>query len=349
MIGRKKLRDCVMEDVFGNIYRSNGMFFITDRGGGRYVVFRDMDDDLIRMATVRKRPVGADKIELTVENEDIMDIADEILANEEGLFVFGKEKSFALVEREGQLGYVRGSGQKLRERLDYRVRSGLADKLLWVLNAALNICIVGLVLMAVSTNVGEWLSDRKYGEMYEYLPSFEEYQQKIDEMFAPDGSWSGMGVDERLEAIRYVAEWETVAVLGIPTIEIKAADLEGTTLGQFRNYPLCILMDRGHIEESTPAAVLDTLIHEIRHYWQHETVQLLETVEGENSTMSNNYIFNQAREFRNSFRDYKDVESGEEEDFYEYYSQRVEQDSREWAEYRLQYGIYKEIEGMEEQ
>ena len=80
MIGRKKLRDCVMEDVFGNIYRSNGMFFITDRGGGRYVVFRDMDDDLIRMATVRKRPVGADKIELTVENEDIMDIADEISA-----------------------------------------------------------------------------------------------------------------------------------------------------------------------------------------------------------------------------------------------------------------------------
>lgn|GEM_PF-3405535 len=348
MRGRKKLRDCVMEDVFGNIYRSSGMFFITDRDGGRYVVFRDTDDGAIRIAMVRKRLTGACRIDPTVENEDILDIADEILINEEDLFVFGREKSFTLTEREGQLGYIRGPGQKLREKLECRVKSGLADKVLWALNAALNICIVGLVLMAVSTNVGEWLSDRRYGEMYENLPSFEEYQQKIDEMFAPGGSWSGMDIDERLEAIRYVAEWETVATLGIPAIEIKADDLAGTTLGQFRNYPLCILMDRGHIEESTPAAVLDTLIHEIRHYWQHETVQLLETVEGENSTMSNNYIFNQAREFRNSFRDYKDVESGEEEDFYEYYSQRVEQDSREWARYRLEYGIYKEIEGMEE-
>ena len=77
---------------------------------------------------------------------------------------------------------------------------------------------------------------------------------------------------------------------------------------------------------------MDTVLHEVRHAYQHTWVEMYSSLENHIKDKYKNLLpFKQAQSFSEEFDDYC---SGK-DDFYGYFTQDVEKDSREWAAKRL--------------
>lgn len=86
------------------------------------------------------------------------------------------------------------------------------------------------------------------------------------------------------------------------------------------------------MENDDSEKVLNTVLHEIRHNFQHRMIDMYQSIEEHiDEQYKDLQVFREIQEYRENFSDYC---SGD-ENYDEYYRQVVEQDSREWAEKRI--------------
>ncbi|GHU83053.1 hypothetical protein AGMMS50284_5940 [Clostridia bacterium] len=106
------------------------------------------------------------------------------------------------------------------------------------------------------------------------------------------------------------------------------------TLGQYSNYAKEMSINEGYLEDSNSYAILKTLVHELRHCYQHESV--------DNLGVSHKISSQTAKIWRENLNDYNSGENG----MYSYTAQPIEYDAMMFAEqYKSIIGVWPNYVG----
>lgn len=140
--------------------------------------------------------------------------------------------------------------------------------------------------------------------------------------------WNNLTVKQRLEVMQCCADIEC-DFLGISDdVKVVASNLEDGVFGVFDSRFNIIKLRLDLIANGDGEDVLDTLLHECRHAYQHALVQSYYKADESTKKL---YIYKQISYFADNFDDYYDGD-----DYEKYYNQACEEDSREYAEDRVE-------------
>ncbi len=146
--------------------------------------------------------------------------------------------------------------------------------------------------------------------------------------------WPNLSVQEKVDTLQSISDYECLINLGCRAAKVQAGEIESEdTLGQYNDRDNTIVMNISRLQTDAVEDALDTLLHEVRHVYQHDMVRMLERAEDSmDEDMMSLDVWRQIRRYRDNFSEYQD--GGE--NFMDYFMQDVELDSREWAEQELQ-------------
>lgn len=164
-------------------------------------------------------------------------------------------------------------------------------------------------------------------------------EAESDIMKLAESSWSTLTVQEKLDVLQVVANLEQ-AYLGIPqTLTVVAEDMEENLCGYYGDYEWTIYINRLYLEEKSAEFVLNTLCHEAYHAYQKRQVEVYCRVDENTRNM---LMFREMETYFWEFLLYIDGE----EDFKGYYSQKIEEDAREYAKKRVKVyeGLVKKLQ-----
>lgn len=156
-----------------------------------------------------------------------------------------------------------------------------------------------------------------------------------------DGTWEQSTNTDKLNVLQTVANIEA-AYLGIPhELNVAAAALRDGVVGAYSDSSHSILIDIDSLENDSAYDLLDTVLHEARHSYQHNLVSLYQVAAPEYRQLL------ALREAEQYFADFSDYTHGSPEEMLEYYSQACEEDARAYADDRLMSYLYYIIDFQE--
>lgn len=139
--------------------------------------------------------------------------------------------------------------------------------------------------------------------------------------------WWGLDLDQRLEVLRVAAEIECTT-LGIPQVRVCAISMEANTMGGYNHASRTVMLSLEHLAFDPVEEVLDSLLHEIRHSYQHCLVELYQSL---NDHERNLALFNDTSDYAYEFENYISG-SGDDKIFQAYFEQKCEMDSNAFAD-----------------
>ncbi len=145
--------------------------------------------------------------------------------------------------------------------------------------------------------------------------------------------WGALTAQEKLDLLQAICDYECEFVLGCEKIRLYSGltNREGV-LGEYSEQSKSFTINEEHLIRSGVEDVIDTVLHEIRHAYQYALIDAYLSLKPYIKDEHQNLLpFQQAREFSEEFGNYC---SGE-DDFYKYFLQEVEKDSRAWATKRM--------------
>ncbi len=146
---------------------------------------------------------------------------------------------------------------------------------------------------------------------------------KIDESI-----WKNLSLEDRLDTMQTLANVEK-AHLGIShEINVRADSLGLGTCGFYDYSKHEITINTQVLMEDDSTEAVDTLCHEVRHAFQHDSADAFLSLDKEYQQL---VIFDDMRAFYENFEDYQSVFR---DGFEEYENQTVEADSRKYGEER---------------
>lgn len=195
----------------------------------------------------------------------------------------------------------------------------------------LNIAVAGTPAFSYKANLVD--AKELAGEKLE-----EEYQTACRKLYRVE--WEDYLTQEKLDILQIISDYECSVNLGCDRVNLYSGRTDRTSvLGEYENRNRSVLISQTHLENDDPEKILNTVLHEIRHNFQHRMIDMYQSIEEHiDEQYKDLQVFREIQEYRENFSDYR---SGN-EDYDEYYRQVVEQDSRNWAEQRIKefYGYY---------
>ena len=141
-------------------------------------------------------------------------------------------------------------------------------------------------------------------------------------------TWFPLSEKEKLQVLQAICNCEANYWGMEDRIMVVMDDLEEGEVGTYYDSERRIVIDKQHLEKDDAIEVLDTVLHEMYHAWQHCLVRLyLDSSESQRKMR----VFMHCEEYLNEMKNYQNSGDSHEE-FMEYYGQLIEQDSREYAE-----------------
>jgi len=193
------------------------------------------------------------------------------------------------------------------------------------------ICAIGAKFFGVSGS--SFISSYKgsYAQSDAVQENFHKAIEKINE-----NVWPTLSLQERVDVLQNICDYECIFTLGCDTAIVQTGYPEDEEcLGEYNNISGVITINLEHLKQSHIIDVLNTLLHETRHVWQHTIAEMYEQADGKiDEKYFNLPIFRQAMKFSYNFDTY--CSGSDEDDFGDYYDQDVERDSRYWAEYTVE-------------
>lgn len=155
-------------------------------------------------------------------------------------------------------------------------------------------------------------------------------------------NWNELTENQKLQILQQIADMETT-YMGIPKVKIQALKLKKYVLGEYDWGTKNIRMDIEHLCQDSMEECLNTVLHEIYHYFQYYTVMSIQW----NKEEQRNMYFRSAKRWKENVMFYYDaVEYG----YDDYEKQPLEQDARKYSEEETKiYMIYikQYLESME--
>ncbi len=139
-----------------------------------------------------------------------------------------------------------------------------------------------------------------------------------------EDDWKKLSVDEKLEVLKVIRNIE-VAYLGIPhKVHLSAGVMDDGVLGYYSHKEHSVVINHRHIESSLAEDVLETLCHEIFHAYEHNEVELFNSVDAKYKNM---IVFSNSQAYEDDFKNYVSAD----EDLIGYITQVSEINSAKYA------------------
>ena len=186
--------------------------------------------------------------------------------------------------------------------------------------------------VSVSTNQSDRTSDTAW-----FDSSFTEVQEGL--LYE---KWAGYGNQEKVDILQAVCDHECAEYLGCKPPAVTAGYIsDDSVCGFYNDFSKTITINLDYLESGKEEDVLRTLLHEVRHSYQHAAVNALNLIEKDlDSDAKELSCFKALFAFRDDFDNYINGSS----DYISYIEQEIERDSRSYAEWRLnaeyKYWIY---------
>lgn len=140
-----------------------------------------------------------------------------------------------------------------------------------------------------------------------------------------EDAWANLSVEERVNVLQVVADIEALH-LGIPRVPVSAdIVVDAGTLGYFRPSEKRITLSKDYLANCLGHSALDSILHEMYHAYQHEVVEVYESLDEDAKKLA---LFNNAAQYSYEFANYSDGST----DFHAYYSQACELHANQFAE-----------------
>lgn len=137
--------------------------------------------------------------------------------------------------------------------------------------------------------------------------------------------WIGLRASEKLDVLQVVANLEASALGLAHELNVQADNMDDArVLAHYREHMHQISINGDHLEEASSMEMLEAILHESYHAYEHQLVRLYETLDPD---MQQLYTFQRVAVYRAEFASYVDGT----EDMQRYSQQLVEQDSQKYA------------------
>ncbi|MEA4921178.1 MAG: hypothetical protein VB078_09685 [Clostridiaceae bacterium] len=315
--------------VTGEKLSAEILFFLICLDGQEYVAYTEDGGSIPKGARIRKSIFGWKIEELWPDHpvmEEIYDILDDHACD--GSIVECRGETY--MQRDGGEGlyYIKSISEKKAAKFLQR------KKLAFSLCAAFAGLVIGAVYFAFSAGYlpnFEAEATPAYQEIKAALPDEADYIEYLSN-YLNDDNWPMLTVEKKLEILQAVCDWESVNVLGCSDSTVKAEELPETNLGYYNKSGAEIVISVTELKECSWKEAVGTIIHETRHSWQRDMIELLDNIEKDESELANLNVFDEVKEYRDVWTDYTSGLI----DFDKYYSQAIEEDSRNWSTYRIE-------------
>lgn len=150
--------------------------------------------------------------------------------------------------------------------------------------------------------------------------------------------WETYNNQEKLDILQVICDYECKNNLGCDSPKVVAGHPEHDAIyGSYSSQTKTIIINVEHLANDPAEDVLDTLLHEARHAYQHAAVNAFNAIEEDLSEEAKALsCFKTIESYRDNFENYISGNG----DYYSYYDQEVESDSRSWAEWRIMSEYY---------
>lgn len=154
------------------------------------------------------------------------------------------------------------------------------------------------------------------------------YHQALPKLYAE--KWKELDTQEKLDVLQRVCDYECVEILGCRTATVQTGYPQSPEIhGEYNHLTNTVMIQIDYLNEGTVSDVLKTLLHETRHVYQWHIAEVFNKVEEKLDEQDMKLpMFRLAAEIRDETDNYRNALS----DFEEYYGQKAESDSRNWAE-----------------
>lgn len=183
----------------------------------------------------------------------------------------------------------------------------------------------GLVCSSFFTNLSISSAASASQVMAEDTPAL---QARLDQLQSE--TWDALSLEQRTETLQAVASLEADAC-GLPRIQLELVSLQDNIYGQYNNKTGQLQLNRDYITYCDAETALTTLLHEMRHYYQHYTVVQLEA-EGlfeQGSFVYDSPYMSQAVKWYRAFLQYGGIE-----DIQDYHQNVLESDAFSYSHAR---------------
>lgn len=162
--------------------------------------------------------------------------------------------------------------------------------------------------------------------------------------YLDEKKWRKLSPEDKLGVMQAIADYECRIVLGAPTVQLLLnGDMQENILGAYINQVDkkngVIYINENYLETGRAKNVLSTVLHEVRHAWQHRVAEMLDVLAA-HADKEDLALVDLLREadFRENILNYNHSEDSMEE----YLQQPMEKDARNWADtrYRQYYKSY---------
>lgn len=144
-----------------------------------------------------------------------------------------------------------------------------------------------------------------------------------------DGTWERLTNTEKIDILQSVTNIES-SFLGIPfELNVGAAALKDNVVGGYNDSTHSVLIDFDSLENDSAYDLLDTILHETRHAYQHSLISLYQIAAPEYKQL---LVFKEVQQYDAEFSNY--THGSSDETFDDYYYQACEEDARSYADER---------------
>ncbi len=142
-------------------------------------------------------------------------------------------------------------------------------------------------------------------------------------------NWNNCTNQEKIDALQSISDYECSYTFGCENATVQSGCVgEEGLLGSYSDKSNVIMINNELLESENPVEAVETLLHETRHVYQHAVIDVYNKVESKLDDKDKNIAF---FKYAESARDNKDAYNSGLLDYYSYYEQYIEADSRKWA------------------
>lgn len=220
----------------------------------------------------------------------------------------------------------------LGEKLQYKSKAhGI------VLNLRSSLIVIVSVCMLTTAILGTSPHSIKSARTVSSDVSVEELrQQVIDSCWKIEyENFEKLDAKERLKLLQLFCDYECIVTLGCAPANVRALDIEDeSVLGCYAERTQTITIDIEHLCQGSAYEVIETLLHEIRHHWQHKIADLYLDIE---FALSDEQLklspIKDAKAFAENYENYH----RHDDNAAEYLDQPIEKDARQWSSQRIEW------------
>ena len=147
-------------------------------------------------------------------------------------------------------------------------------------------------------------------------------------------SFSQLEPQEKLDILQVICDYECIVILGCDSPKVCAEWIDKDYIaGQYRAGQEIIVIDVPCLTNYGSADLLSLILHELRHHYQYRVAELYDKLLPLLTEQNQNIDYlREAKDFRLNYADYKELETDGKD---AYRNQYIEQDSRNYAEKRM--------------